>query len=104
MGFPSGKEVDATKWWLPDPDKDSATELTFEHSRNLTVYDSPGHRFAEKLWGNGSGSQKVQHFGEIKQKRTTISRQPLVYTGKTQRIWNGARCPVPNPLSFHEFQ
>ena len=52
MGFPSGKEVDATKWWLPDPDKDSATELTFEHSRNLTVYDSPGHRFAEKSWGN----------------------------------------------------
>ena len=34
----------------------------------------------------GSGSQKVQHFGEIKQKRATISRQPLVYTRKTQRI------------------
>ena len=41
--FPSGKKVDATKWWLPDPDKDSATKLTFEHSPNLTVYHKPGH-------------------------------------------------------------
>ena len=29
--------------WLPDPDKDSATKLTFEHSPNLTVYHKPGH-------------------------------------------------------------
>lgn len=43
-GIPEGgKKVDATKWWLPDPDKDSATKLTFEHSPNLTVYHKPGH-------------------------------------------------------------
>ena len=29
-----------------------------------------------------------------------VSRQPLVFTRETQRIWNGARCPVPNLLSF----
>ena len=76
------------------------------NERAKRVREAERRRSCEKRRGPsgvfclGSGSQKVQHFGEIKQKRTTISQQPLVFTRETQRIWNGARCPVPHPLSF----
>lgn len=38
----SGKKVDASKWWWPQPDKDSADKMTYSHRKNLTVCHAPG--------------------------------------------------------------
>ena len=37
----SGKKVDASKWWLPSPDRSSAMRVQYTHSKNLSVYHSP---------------------------------------------------------------
>ena len=33
----AGKQVPSADWWLPNPDKDSGTSLTFTHATNLSV-------------------------------------------------------------------
>ena len=38
----SGKKVDASKWWTPLPDDDSASHLKYTTEKNLTVCHAPG--------------------------------------------------------------
>lgn len=49
----SGKKVDAEKWWWPKPDKDSASHLTYEHEKNLTVCHGPLLADAESYKNDG---------------------------------------------------
>jgi len=45
-------------------------------------------------------SKRVAHQKSLKIAENAPPQQLLVFTQKTQRIWNGRRAPVPNPLGF----